>query len=125
CRFALSASRAGRGRLLAHPGQSGDASAGRGGVSRRRQAPALAAQQAAPGDPRQAAQTATGRTRGAVAGRGIPSVPAADPQLEPAYQELLLFSDDSATPTVPSGGDLSGIQMEMASRTTIQRVEIL
>ncbi len=71
------------------------------GVSRRWQTPALAAQQAAQGHPRQTPQTPAGRTQGAVADRRTPPVPAADPQLESTYQELLLFSDEPATQTVP------------------------
>ena len=47
--------------------------------------------------PRHTPQTPAGRTRGAVADRRTPPVPTADPQLGPAYQKLLLFSDESAT----------------------------
>src|SRR6516225_9351737 len=46
-------------------------------------------------------------------------MPTAEHQLEPAHQELLLFPDQPATETVPSGGDLSGLQMEVASRDVI------
>lgn len=124
-RRALSASRARQKRLLAHPGHSGEASAGRGGVSRRRPATASAAHHAAQGAPRHAAHTSTGRTRGAVAGRRTPPGPAAEPPRDPSPQALRLLPAHPATHTVPARGELSGLPRALASGMTGAGVAIL
>ena len=50
---------------------------------------------------------------------GASPVSASHLQLESTHQEFLLFPDEPAISTVPLGGDLSGLQMEMASGVAV------
>src|SRR5207249_10243929 len=100
---------------LSYPGQSGDASAGRRGVARRRLTTACASSQASQGDARQTPQASQGRTGGGMAGGGASPPPPSAHQLALPDEGVLLLVDQPPCAALSPRHALSRLHMALAS----------